>query len=160
VTAKAPWTPRAYHAALAFDNRLWIFGGGNYLPGYAAHNDVWNSPDGINWTRVTEHAPWEARIWFSAVVFRKEMWLLGGWSNNPFRNWNDVWHTADGRHWEKVETPHTWPVRHEHSTYVFRNRLWVTAGNVPPLVNDVWKLEINTKTRRHGEEDGERGNRR
>ena len=47
-THKAPWTPRAYHAVLAFNNKLWVLGGGNYLPTYEAHNDVWSSPDGIH----------------------------------------------------------------------------------------------------------------
>jgi hypothetical protein len=70
------------------------------------------------------------------------MWLLGGWSNHPFRNWNDVWHTADGERWEPLKTSTVWAPRHEHSAYVFRDRLWVAGGNVPPLVNDVWSLEL------------------
>jgi hypothetical protein len=141
-TAQAPWTPRAYHAAVAFGNKLWIFGGGNYVPRYEGHNDVWSSPDGVTWTRVTEHAPWPARIWFSGAGYRNRIWMLGGWSNHPFRNWNDVWHTTDGSHWKELKTVAVWPERHEHSAYVFRERLWVTGGNVPPLVNDVWSLEL------------------
>lgn len=142
VTAQAPWSPRAYHGAVAFADRLWVFGGGNYLPGYEARNDVWCSTDGVNWECVTEEAPWSPRIWFSAVVYRNRIWLLGGWSNHPSRNWNDVWHTADGAHWERLETEAIWTPRHEHSTYVFQDRLWVAGGNVPPLVNDVWSLEL------------------
>jgi hypothetical protein len=142
VTEQAPWSARAYHAALAFDNKLWVFGGGNYLPEYSAVNDVWSSPDGKNWTQVTDHAPWPPRIWFSAQVYRNRMWMLGGWSNHPFQNWNDVWHSVDGKHWEQLQTANIWTKRHEHSAYVFRNKLWITAGNTPPLVNDVWRLEL------------------
>jgi len=39
-TDKAPWSPRAYHCALAFQDKIWVFGGGNYLPGYLGNNDV------------------------------------------------------------------------------------------------------------------------
>jgi hypothetical protein len=141
-TARAPWAPRAYHAAVAFRDRLWVFGGGNYLPEYQALNDVWSSADGVHWTCITAAAPWAPRIWFSAAVYRGRIWLLGGWSNQPYRNWNDVWHTADGERWEPLVTNSIWPPRHEHSAYVFRDRLWVAGGMVPPLVNDVWYLEL------------------
>jgi hypothetical protein len=141
-TARAPWAPRAYHAAVAFRDRLWVFGGGNYLPGYEAFNDVWSSADGVHWTCVTPAAPWAPRIWFSAAVYRERIWLLGGWSNHPYRNWNDVWHAADGERWEPLATNSIWPPRHEHSAYVFRDRLWVAGGMVPPRVNDIWYLEL------------------
>jgi hypothetical protein len=142
VTAQAPWSPRAYHAALVFDDKIWIFGGGNYVPNYQAQNDVWCSNDGIQWTRVTEHAAWSPRIWFSANVYRNQMWVLGGWSNNPSKNWNDVWHTKDGKHWTPLNTPTIWPPRHEQSTFVFQDQLWLATGNAWPLVGDVWRLSL------------------
>lgn len=141
-TAQAPWAPRAYHGALQFDGKLWVFGGGQYLPTYHGYNDVWSSIDGVNWTLVTEHAPWPARIWFSAVVYRDCMWVLGGWSNDPSRNWNDVWYSRDGVTWHELRTETVWSERHEHSAYVFDDKLWVVAGNEWPLVNDVWYLEL------------------
>ena len=142
VTAAAPWSARAYHAAVALDDKIWVFGGGNYLPGYVAHNDVWSSSDGVHWERATEHAPWSPRIWFSAEVYRGRMWVLGGWSNNPSKNWNDVWHSADGKTWTELKTPTTWSTRHEHSVFVFQDKLWIAGGNTSPLVNDVWQLDL------------------
>ena len=141
-TGRAPWPARAYHAAVAFDDKLWVFGGGNYLPEYQGFNDVWSSPDGVNWTQVTDQAPWAPRIWFSADVYRNRVWVLGGWSNKPSKNWNDVWHTADGRHWEQLKTKTIWSPRHEHSAYVCRDKLWVVTGNAWPLVGDAWCLEL------------------
>ncbi len=82
-TASAPWSPRAYHAVLVHEGRLWVIGGGNYVPKYHALNDVWASPNGVDWERVTDRAAWDPRIWFSAVVHRDRMWVLGGWSNHP-----------------------------------------------------------------------------
>jgi hypothetical protein len=141
-TAKAAWSPRAYHCAVGLGNKMYVFGGGNYLPNYAALNDVWSSPDGVTWTRETDKAPWPPRIWFSAAVYRNRMWVLGGWSKNPSKNWNDVWHSTDGKNWTALKTKTVWPVRHEHSTYVFQDKLWVAGGMTPPLNNDVWSLYI------------------
>lgn len=141
-TRNAPWAPRAFHAALAFDNKLWVMGGGNYLPTYEGHNDVWSSPDGAHWTRVTEKAPWPPRIWFSAVVYKNRMWVLGGWSNRPSANWNDVWYSSDGANWKQLNADNVWSKRHEHSAYVLDGKLWVAAGNAWPCTNDVWQLDI------------------
>ena len=56
-TANAPWSPRAYHAAVVHDGKIWVLGGGNYVPKYQALNDVWCSADGVHWEQVTDHAP-------------------------------------------------------------------------------------------------------
>src|SRR5205823_1368848 len=85
-TASAPWSPRAYHAAVVHDGKIWVLGGGNYVPKYQALNDVWCSSDGVKWEQVTREAPWAPRIWFSSVVYRDRIWVLGGWSNNPSKN--------------------------------------------------------------------------
>lgn len=141
-TEKAPWAPRAYHGVLAFDNKMWVFGGGNYRPGYLGFNDVWSSSDGAHWTHVTDHAPWAARIWFSNVVYKNHMWILGGWSDNPSVNWNDVWYSSNGKDWKELKTETVWSKRHEQSFFVFQDKIWIAAGNEWPLVNDVWNIEI------------------
>ena len=141
-TENAPWAPRAFHAAVAFNDRIWVLAGGNYLNQYWGYNDVWSSADGVHWTRVTEGAPWEPRLWFSSVVYRDRMWVLGGWANDPSHNMDDVWHTADGEHWSRLQTETIWSARHEHSGYVFQDALWLVAGMAWPLVNDVWRLRL------------------
>lgn len=141
-TEHAPWAPRAYHGALAYAGKLWVFGGGNYVPTYSAHNDVWCSTDGREWTQVTDHAPWPPRIWFSSVVYRDRMWLLGGWSNLPSKNWNDVWTSTDGKQWTPLLTKEVWSPRHEQSAYVHQDKLWLVAGNPWPTTNDVWRLDV------------------
>lgn len=141
-TANAPWSARAYHAAVAFDGKLWVFGGGNYVPKYAANNDVWSSSDGVKWERVTVAAPWSPRLWFSSVVYRDRMWAIGGWSNNPSKNWGDVWHSKDGKDWKSLKTPTMWKERHEHSAYVFQDKIWVAGGHAQPLNSEVWSLQL------------------
>lgn len=141
ITEEAPWTPRAFHQAIVFKDRIYVMGGGNYMPEYLGHNDVWSSEDGVYWRRETESAPWQDRIWFSTVVYRDHMWLLGGWSF-PYKNWNDVWYSKDGKNWKEFKTEIIWSERHEHSAFVFKDKMWVAGGMVPPLVNDVWSLKL------------------
>ena len=141
-TADAVWPPRAYHQAAVLDGRIYLFGGGNYVPGYKAFNDVWSSDDGARWIRVTAAAPWHPRLWFSTAVYRGRIWVLGGWSNDPSKDWNDVWSTRDGRTWAPLKSGVVWKGRHEHSAYVFRDKLWVAGGHARPLSGEVWSLTI------------------
>ncbi len=141
-TAAAGWSPRAYHAAVVHRGKIWVLGGGNYTPRYQALNDVWCSADGVAWERVSGGAAWHPRIWFSAVVYRDRIWVLGGWSNNPARNWGDVWYSRDGREWARLRSRVMWKERHEHSAYVFRDRIWVAGGHAQPLSSEVWALRV------------------
>jgi hypothetical protein len=141
-TASAPWSPRAYHQAVVHAGKIWVMGGGNYVPEYSALNDVWSSEDGVNWTRVTETAPWSPRLWFSSVAYRDHIWVLGGWSNDPSRNWGDVWYSKDGLTWHELKTQTRWKERHEHSAFVFQDQIWVAGGHAQPLSSEVWSLKL------------------
>jgi hypothetical protein len=141
-TASAGWSPRAYHQAVVLNDKIYLFGGGNYVPKYHAVNDVWCSADGVEWTRVTDSAPWHPRMWFSSVAYRDRMWVLGGWSNNPSRNWGDVWHSQDGANWSQLKSEVIWKERHEHSAFVFQDKLWIAGGHAQPLSSEVWSLAI------------------
>jgi hypothetical protein len=141
-TAAAPWAPRAYHGAVVHDGKIWVLGGGNYVPEYQAHHDVWYSEDGIHWEEATGNAPWHPRLWFSALTYRDHLWVLGGWSNEPSRNWGDVWFSRDGRKWQRLVSEKTWKERHEHSAYVFQDKIWVAGGHAMPLNSEVWSLQL------------------
>lgn len=140
--AEAPWSARAYHQAVVLNDRIWILGGGNYVPEYHAKNDVWSSADGIHWEQATDQAPWSPRLWFSALTYREHMWVLGGWSNNPSKNWGDTWYSPDGKSWKQLETEHNWKARHEHSSYVFKDQIYVAGGHAQPLSSEVWTLKL------------------
>lgn len=141
-TEQAPWSPRAYHGAVVHDGKIWVLAGGNYVPNYQAKNDVWSSSDGKTWELATEKAPWDARLWFSAVTYRDRMWVLGGWANNPSRNLGDVWHSKDGKEWTEFKSATMWTPRHEHSAYVFQDKIWLVTGHAWPLSSEVWSLEL------------------
>ena len=142
VCEQAPWSPRAYHQAVVLKGRMYVLGGGNYVPKYQAVNDVWSSADGVNWRQETAAAGWSPRLWFSAVPYRERLWVLGGWSNQPSQNWGDCWYSRDGTEWKEWKSERKWKERHEHSAYVFRDRLWIAGGHAQPLSSEVWSLEI------------------
>jgi len=141
VTRDAGWSPRAFHQAAVFNGKIWVLGGGNYTPGYHAHHDVWCSADGVNWSCVTEAAAWEPRLWFSSVVYRDHLWVLGGWSQ-PHDNYGDAWCSKDGSRWVELKSRVMWTPRHEHSALVFKDRVWVVGGHARPLSNEVWCLQL------------------
>ncbi len=143
-TDQAPWSPRAFHQAVALNGRIYVMGGGNYDPDYHGLNDVWSSADGIHWRQETSAAPWHERIWFSSVVYKDYMWVMGGWSGNPYQNWPDTWYSKDGKKWTQLQSKSPqWKERHEHSVFVFGDKLWIAGGMTPPLVNDVWCLKLD-----------------
>lgn len=141
-TESAGWAPRAYHQAAVLNGKLYVFGGGNYVPKYQAFNDVWVTEDGEHWTQVTDSAAWSPRLWFSSVVYRDHIWVLGGWSNNPSRNHGDAWYSRNGRDWKVLKSRVSWKERHEHSAFVFQDRIWVAGGHAQPLSSEVWSLQL------------------
>ena len=147
---RVPWGPRVLHHTLAFDGRIWVMGG-QTIPGFADadevfYNDVWNSEDGISWTRVAGSAPWSPRGMIGgAVVHGGRMWVLGGGTYDtpatPVRKfYNDVWSSEDGVSWEQHLAHAPWAPRQYHEVAVFDGRMWVLEGWAPESGNrrDVW----------------------
>ena len=150
VSQRVPWAQRALHHTVAFKDKIWVMGG-QTMPKFAGeeekfHNDVWCTEDGVDWTRVTEHAQWEPRgmVGFS-VVFQGRIWMLGGGTydtpTTPTRKFfNDVWSTADGVNWERHLEHTPWAPRQYHDVAVFDDRMWVMEGYNKDSGNrkDVW----------------------
>ena len=145
-----PWAPRVLHYTLAFDSRIWVMGG-QTIPNFADadevfHNDVWSSDDGVNWTQVTENAPWVPRGMIGgAAVHDNKMWILGGGTYDtpatPMRNfYNDVWSSDDGINWEQHTAHAPWTPRQYHEVAAFDDHLWVLEGYAAESGNrrDVW----------------------
>ncbi|MDC7225594.1 MAG: hypothetical protein PQJ61_02390 [Spirochaetales bacterium] len=111
---------RIDHALVSFDNKLWVLGG--YDQGARDHDpymeDVWASSDGVIWTCITEDAPWKGRRGHEVIIFKDEMYLIGGFAvdeDSGIRNYqNDVWKTIDGENWSEVTAEASWPARFKH----------------------------------------------
>lgn len=139
--ANAAWPRRTHAQGVVFNGKIWILGGGRWLPHMIPHNDVWCSDDGVNWDCVTEHAAWDPRIWFDAVVYRNRLWVLGGWSKEH-GNFGDVWYTKNGRDWTELKSDVIWSKRHEPSCYVHKDRIFLAGGHAEPVNSEVWSLFI------------------
>ncbi len=139
-TAAAQWPARGWHAAVAFDNRLWIMGGTNQTGNTGlGMNDVWSSTDGVTWTQATAAAQWSARHGLTALAFNNKLWVLGGYSGGVL---NDVWSSTDGVTWVQETAAAQWSARYNHTSVVLNNRMWVVAGatsnSTGAYLNDVW----------------------
>ena len=126
-SAAPGWLSRGLHAAVVFQDKLWVLGGAEEL---TELNDVWSSTDGVAWTEETESAPWSPRGGHTVLVFEDELWLLGGGAgrDDEFQVMNDVWTSADGVNWTEASVSVPWSVRGGHTAVVYQDRLWVLGG--------------------------------
>lgn len=150
VNEKVPWAPRVLHYTVVFDGKIWSMGG-QTIPQFAPadevfYSDVWNSADGVEWSRVSERSPWSVRgMTGGSVVFQGRMWILGGGTydtpDTPIRKfYNDVWSSADGVNWERHVEFAPWDARQYHDVAVFDGKMWVLEGcnRDSGNRNDVW----------------------
>jgi hypothetical protein len=139
----AIWSPRGVICgAVVFQGKMWVIGGGTYGSPQSLYNDVWSSPDGVNWTRVLASAPWQGRIYHDIIVYDNRMWVIGGHQANGGNNLSDVWSSPDGVNWSEVpNTP--WLARHAESTAVFNGAIFLTGGttDLTGSQDDVWELD-------------------
>lgn len=166
VNAKAAFAPRDGAGALSFRDRMWLLGGWNPAPAQReffpriCNNEVWSSPDGVDWTLVKPNtfkdrsfdstADWEGRHTAGYVVFRDKMWIVGGDVNQGHYH-ADVWNSEDGRTWKLVNRDRTppWAPRALHYTVVHDGRIWVIGGQTVPgfakadekFYRDAWSSE-------------------
>ena len=142
VTKNAPFSKRTGFSLTKFKGSLWLIGGLNFdnNENIIDLNDVWKSSDGVNWTKVTSHAPFSPRGGHSSVVFKNDLYLIGGISQN-----SDIWKTADGVRWVKIASNPEFGGRGAHTTIVFKNKLWTIGGfyvdkeNNTKSLSDVWE---------------------
>jgi len=119
---------RVFYGSIVFGGKIWLMGG---YDGKNYYNDIWNSADGMHWTRVAEHAAWSPRN-VGIVEFKNRMWIFGGGvidgekEINPNSN-KEIWSSADGINWTQVKT------KTERSgggtPIVFDNKLWFIGAN-------------------------------
>ena len=144
----APWEGRHCAGYAVHDGKMWIVGGDNNR--YHYQNDVWSSPDGIEWTQVAADVPWRDRVTHAVVSFHDRLWVLGGQQITYFDPdggdavYDDVWSSADGATWT-LELAHApWAARGQIlGVAVFDDHMWLIGGgtyNDPRhYYRDVWK---------------------
>ena len=154
--ADPPWPKRAFSVMGVYDDKLWLFGGAEFMLWDKGRtlNDLWRSSDGVTWEEVAGHAddddpavgvtrPSGRGAVQNLVEFKGRMWLIGG---GRYREWEpgsehfaEVWSTADGVTWTKHADP-PWLGKHWADVKVWDDKLWFLFGHSPHLgnSNDVW----------------------
>lgn len=96
--------------------------------GYAV-GGAWNN---------TFNAPWSGRRGHTTVVFRDNMYVIGG-TYDGVNNLRDVWSTADGQNWTQCVAAAPWGARTLQQACVFNNRLYIMGGTDSGVAYaDVW----------------------
>ena len=139
VVENAEWSPRKGHTMVVFNNTLWLFGGETGVDKDKAPNefvnDIWTSTDGVHWTKVADSAPWSVRGNPRLLVFKNDLWLVGGQGKS------DIWRSSDGKNWKQLATNAAWTDRFDYGIAVFDDLLWVYGGrqsNPRNAYKDVW----------------------
>lgn len=176
------WPARAYFQAVNKGKYMYIIGGQNFniidnpaypfcnpcppkIPKSDFFNDVWRSENGVHWTNMTKDMPsasrWSVRAGLSAVVFKDEIYVMGGSVNDdasitpqgPARiYYNDVWKSKNGRDWECLTKKAPWAPRAGGIAIVKNGYIYMIGGEdgftcnpftprCPPYYNDVWRTK-------------------
>jgi len=146
-----PWEARDSQTMYEFGGKLWMTGGLNSnksrfedgMPSYEEavyYNDIWNTEDGINWNKITEHAQFPPIRSASIVNYKGSLYMLGGWSPVVGTK-NGIWKSNDGFTWMKVASTTTFTEREGQDILEWNGRLWMFGGvdyYGRKIFNDVW----------------------
>jgi len=90
VSSAALWKPRTQMACLSYNGQLVVSAGWaqNNSP-FTYYNDVYHSPDGVNWTASAYSTGFGTRTGITDVVYNNQLWMFDGWNNN--QTYNEVW---------------------------------------------------------------------
>jgi len=126
----------SFHESAVFNSKIWLTGG--FLSTETYSTSVWNSTDGVSWTKAAEDAGFGQRLNFSLTVFKNKLWVIGG-SDGKKGFYNDIWCSDDGVNWVKAAAAAPFEPRKSHCVKVFRDRLWlIGGGNSYGNFSDIW----------------------
>jgi len=155
------WEGRHTAGYAVYGGALWVLGGDANQGHY--QNDVWNSLNGVDWTKIDDHVPWDDRVLHYTVTFDDKIWVMGGQAmplfvQGPDVFYRDIWNTTDGTNWTEVipEEPY-WSARGMiGGQAVFNDRMWILGGgryDTPTkpreYYNDVWSSADGVTWQRH-----------
>lgn len=108
---------RFFYHPFVFKNKIWIIGGEDKQKVYA---DIWNSEDGIRWTKQKDNSNIGPRSGSQIVCKNDSLFLFN----------NDVWTSTDGLNWTKIKDE---IVRGEeifgYTAVVYDNQIWLLGCN-------------------------------
>jgi leucine-zipper-like transcriptional regulator 1 len=143
------------HATLVHNNLLWIIGGADGYPAPSTssygYSDVWNSPDGVTWTKVFDGRQdlvgnfddsFGAPYYHQAVSNAGRIWLTCGWEWPLWGPTRTVGSTPDGADWT-YDPNAPFAQRFYHLSLTFQNSVWIMGGmnnlGARTYFRDVWR---------------------
>jgi hypothetical protein len=153
------FTARTNASVANMNGDLYLTGG--YSVGFGAPQgalaDVWKSTDGgATWTNLEAQFgdDFVARADSKLIVYKDELYLIGGRTKYPYTYFNEIYKSADGVTWTKVDVAAPFTERASFSCFVYNDRMYVLAGlgnkevtegedtkTVDVLFNDLWVSE-------------------
>jgi hypothetical protein len=113
-------------------------------------NDVWESVNGLHWTKLLESAPWVPRKWINYTYFDGKIWLIAGfdplneYEPTNYGNLQDFWYSENGINWTQLETDTAYRNRHASFLWNTGDKVLLSAGYgnilISRMYNDVWEL--------------------
>ncbi len=107
--------PFYINGLLSFNNKLWLIS-----------DSVWSSPDGTNWTKVSDVVPFSKLIGYTSVVFKNKIWIMGGMNGD--KGSPNIWSSTDGITWTQAINEAPWPGRAYAMATIFQNKIWLIGG--------------------------------
>ncbi|ULQ52785.1 hypothetical protein [Flavihumibacter fluvii] len=125
---------RFFYHPFVFNDKLWIIGGEDKDRQFA---DIWNSEDGVRWTKQKDGLPFGPRSNSQVVLLDDKLYLLN----------NDVWSSTDALHWELV-SPEI--LRGEtvfgYAALVYDRKIWLIGCNRNGLFSSQVLVSADGKT--------------
>ncbi|MBD0332956.1 MAG: hypothetical protein ICV66_09885 [Chitinophagaceae bacterium] len=109
---------RFFYHPFVFKDKLWIIGGNdgsNTFDGSGNLSDIWNSDDGVHWTKQADNLAFGKRERSQFVLFNEKIYMLN----------NDVWASSDGINWSKVTDRLANDEVFGYSAVVYDNKIWL-----------------------------------
>lgn len=141
----ARFSPRKNLSCVSVDGELWLTGGAALVDNVPSGpttllNDVWSSPDGVEWTQRVAHAGWSPRRMPGLKRYQDAFWVSGGLVGRSAVR--DLWRSSDGVTCTCVTDAPPWLARHSGVQVVFNGSVWVLGGCAvfgEPNLNDIWR---------------------
>ena len=134
-----------YAKLVVHNGELWYFGSPAAIT--TQNDDVWNSQDGLTWTKVGAVPTVSGRTRKGYVVasFNGKLWIIGGMTGSMWGVGdchNDVWSSEDGKTWTQATEKAAFGNRAASGSVVAGGKLWLFGGiegsNDSDKLKDVW----------------------
>ncbi|HVT86684.1 MAG TPA: hypothetical protein VHD35_15880 [Chitinophagaceae bacterium] len=116
VSKKSNLPRRFFYHPFVFDDKIWIIGGEDKDRQYA---DIWNSADGIQWTKIKDNLPFGKRSGSQIVSLHNTLFLIDF----------DVWQSTDALNWHKVTDAIIEHNQVSGNAVVYDNKIWLLGCN-------------------------------